>query len=69
VHIGNELVWAEETIYLFRQATAKTGDVKVESEKPKQLHLYLMPYGRFLRILVVVMRPFRAIATLFIYIT
>ena len=35
VYIGNELVWAEETIYLFRQATAKTGDVKVESEKPK----------------------------------
>lgn len=34
VYVGNELIWSEETIYLFRQATAK-GNAKPETEKAK----------------------------------
>ena len=35
VYVGNELIWAEETIYLFRQATASNSEAKPESEKAK----------------------------------
>ena len=42
VYVGNELIWAEETIYLFRQATAKS-EAKPEGATPAFNALWSIP--------------------------
>lgn len=36
VYVGNELIWAEETTYLFRQAIANSSEEKPKSEKTQK---------------------------------
>lgn len=72
VYVGNEVVWSEETIYLFRQAVKSAeGAAKPEAskEKAKPVCQALMLSGRFRVILVAVMQRFLVIATPFIYTT
>ncbi len=42
VYVGNELIWSEETIYLFRQATAKS-EAKPEGATPAFNALWSIP--------------------------